>query len=101
MPRMRSRIFLAGCLALLTGCLHPTPLRAAEGPAAPKGKAPPRTDRHGDPLPEGALSRLGTVRLRHAGRVSQLAFLGQGKALASLGDDHVYHVREPATGREL
>src|SRR5262249_19879860 len=33
-----------------------------------------KLDRHDDPLPEGAIGRLGTTRLRHNGSVSALAF---------------------------
>src|SRR5690349_11605688 len=98
---IRTGMLLLGCLTLLAGSLTPPLLGAAEGQPGPKEMRPGRTDRHGDPLPEGALSRLGTVRLRHAGKVNQLAFLAGGRVLASLGEDNVYHVWEAATGREL
>ena len=54
----------------------------AEPPKATKAK--PRVDLFGDPLPDGAISRLGTIRLRHAMETS-LAFAPGGKILASSG----------------
>src|SRR5262245_20856688 len=43
-----------------------------------------RLDRHGEPLPEGALQRLGKVeRLRQAGAINALAISPDGKVLAS------------------
>jgi WD40 repeat protein len=54
---------------------------------APARGGPPATDRHGDPLPAGALARLGTGRLRHPNRVVALAWSADAKVLvASEGD---------------
>src|SRR5690242_5465344 len=42
-------------------------------PSSVAEKARPRLDRFGDPLPEGAIRRFGTLRFRHHG-MSDLAF---------------------------
>jgi RNA polymerase sigma factor (sigma-70 family) len=58
------------------------------GPGAEAGKPAPGRDRFNDPLPAGALARLGTVAFRH-GRVlytmRSLTFTADGKHLVSLG----------------
>jgi WD40 repeat protein len=52
-------------------------------PAAepPREEARTRTDRHGDPIPEGARNRLGSVRLRQAAGFSSVCFTTDGKGL--------------------
>jgi WD40 repeat protein len=57
-------------------------LALALGPAA-RGEPPLRTDLYGDPLPPGAIARLGTVRWRSASFFEQMAFAPEGKHLAT------------------
>lgn len=43
-------------------------------------------DKYGDPLPDGAVARIGTVRLNHAGHVYQLLFAPDEALLLSIGE---------------
>jgi hypothetical protein len=55
-------------------------------PPAAGDRKPPRTDRFGDPLPDGALARLGSARLRHGSVVKAIAVSPDGTALAAVDE---------------
>src|SRR5262249_22815113 len=98
MPRRALSLLLLVCLLL------PDRPAAVGGEPAPTGPARPpglraRTDRHGDPLPEGAIARFGTSRLRHVAPVLSLAFSPDGKRLASGSRDGTVAVWDVATGK--
>jgi WD40 repeat protein len=66
---------------------------AGERPATP-------VDQYGDPLPKGAIARLGTVRWRGGG-ASCLAFSSDSKLLAAGNGDFTARLWNTATGREV
>jgi WD40 repeat protein len=68
---------------------------------APAGAGDDAVDLHGDPLPRGAGARLGTLRLRHAGVVTCVAYSPDGTLLASSAQDGTIRLWDPATGKEL
>lgn len=58
-------------------------------------------DRHGDALPPGAVSRLGTVRFRHGFVTYRLAISPDGKVMATGGRFPGLRLWEASTGRPL
>ena len=82
---------------------EPRPSGSAPSPAKPAEKQPePRAalDAHGDPLPPGAVARLGTLRFRHEREANALAFSPDGKILAGSCNGRIV-LWNAATGRAL
>jgi WD40 repeat protein len=69
--------------------------------AVPMAAAAPALDAQGDPLPAGALARLGTLRFRHRAEVDCLALSADGKVLATGAADNVIHLWDVASGKPL
>jgi WD40 repeat protein len=71
--------------------------------AADRPDSPPksRVEAEGARLPGGALTRMGTGRLRHGQPVDTLACSPSGKTIASAGADGVIRLWDIATGEEL
>jgi WD40 repeat protein len=83
---MTSRRTFTVLVALALGSLSVVPRLAAD-------------DLYGDPLPAGALARLGTMRLRHGETAELVAFQPGGKSLLTLSGDGVVRVWDVETGK--
>jgi hypothetical protein len=67
-------LMVFGLVFVPTATLRSQPIPAFPGP---------RVDLYGDPLPEGAIARMGSVRFHHpAGGVTAAAFAPDGKTIA-------------------
>ncbi|HEY7310050.1 MAG TPA: sigma-70 family RNA polymerase sigma factor [Gemmataceae bacterium] len=107
-------LLLTACLVVSgAGLAHPPeekkPSAANEPPAAkasgarkqPKAEEKPRTDRYGDPLPPGALARLGTTRFRQGFLTYSVLFSPDGKTIACAAAGRGLCLWDVATGKEL
>lgn len=63
--------------------------------------AEPKRDRFGDPLPEGAIARLGSLRFRERGSVGVTGFSLDGKILATFAGGDSLTCWDTASGREV
>jgi WD40 repeat protein len=100
-------VLVAGLgLAILGLGLTPTPgnslfyIQAATQSEGHGTAAKSRTDRFGDALPQGALFRIGTLRLQQGTSIARLAASSDGTHIASVGIDGYLSIWETATGRE-
>jgi RNA polymerase sigma factor (sigma-70 family) len=76
--------------------------KADSAPAGPVGKAAAAKDRFGDPLPEGAVARLGSIRFRGGDRpVNAMRFSPDGQTLLTVSEDFLVRVWETKSGRLL
>jgi WD40 repeat protein len=73
-------------------------LAQGAGAAVPPPQQP-KLDSYGDPLPDGALLRIGTQRLHPGAMVKALAFTSDGKSLVTANPVTGVHVWDVATGR--
>jgi RNA polymerase sigma factor (sigma-70 family) len=75
----------------------------AKAPQPPKSEKqePTHSDRFGDPLPERAVARLGTVRFRMSGLVYACACSPDGKTLAAGCSDSSLILFDAVTGKPL
>jgi WD40 repeat protein len=61
---------------------------------------PARRDLYGDPLPEGAIQRLGTARMKHPG-ASRISVAPDGETVVTLAYDRIIRLWSARTGKLL
>ncbi len=84
--------------------LVPDPSFQSATNASPAKQARPvarLTDNFGDPLPDGAIQRLGTIRFRHGGKIESVAYSPDGTRIVTGGADCKVKIWDRKTGKEL
>src|SRR5262245_13378588 len=89
MKRLCRGLFLASCILL----------SLADAAGAPPQI--PRLDVNGDPLPNGAIARIGSTRGNHGASIYALAYSPNGKTLVSAGAGNVLRVWDGASGGQI
>jgi RNA polymerase sigma factor (sigma-70 family) len=92
---------LVGSGIFYFGALAAPPGSPGEPPAqyrADRSATPGATN---DPVPAGAVARMGSLRFRHSYHPSSIAIAPDGKTLASRGGDGTIRLWEVPSGREL
>src|SRR5437773_39168 len=76
-------------------------LLQAESQSQEKTSVQSGVDAAGDPLPAGAVRRMGTAQLRHGSRIMALAYSPNGRILAAGGGDDPVRLWDTDTGKEI
>jgi WD40 repeat protein len=101
-PPVRTILFLVALAVVGRASLAEAQVQIGQPPAG-GGKAlappPPRLDLNGDPLPDGAIARLGTTRFRCPATAA--AYSADGQLLAVGGGDNQIRLLDARTGREV
>jgi WD40 repeat protein len=93
-------LMATGAGVLASRSLEAPPADANQPDVPGKGVGAGRVDSFGDPLPPGAIARLGTVRLRHGERIYSIVVSPDGQTLASRGQDRSVRLWDIASGKE-
>jgi WD40 repeat protein len=89
-------------LAILFDSAAPTLRAQTAAESSPSGAAARQAkDQHGDPLPPGALARLGTIRWRHDRVASFAALRPDGQSVVTVGDDLTIRLWAFPSGKEI
>jgi RNA polymerase sigma factor (sigma-70 family) len=83
------------------GAGQPEAPREVRRPEPVAERKEPRTDRFGDPLPQGAVARLGTLRLYHGLNLRSVILSPDGKLVSATDDSFRNRLWEAGSGREL
>lgn len=92
---------VAGGLGLRDAWLTASPLPDLPAKEKPDARPEPtRVDVFGDPLPEGAIARLGSLRFYHGSQVNRVVLSPDGKWLVSLSEG-AYRLWDARSGLEI
>lgn len=81
------------------GTDDPKPATSENPKPAEKQKTQPKVDVYGDPLPEGAIARMGTTRFHYQRPVA--AFSKDGKTLVVVDRNGVVYLNDVKTGKQI
>ena len=97
----RRKLNALAILAMTAGVLLAGAALLAFQPPHPAKSESPRLDAYGDPLPPGAIARLGTERLRQGFMTYAAVFSPDGKTVASTSAGQGICLWEAATGKQI
>jgi WD40 repeat protein len=96
--RKRLALVLAAAMLALWSNAHDS--SGQDRPAADQGRQAKKTDVHGDPLPEKALARMGTLRWRHPAIITFVSVLPNNQLITGCGDGY-FRIWDTVSGKEI